>query len=222
MSGVISDALNSVYALLRENNNNLNSHIESSEKRYTQLDTKIDKVYSELSDLNTVVAGHERTLKSLESSKATREQFQNLNSKVDTVKAGLESSLSDVRSTQEDFRSMLDQQQKILENFELNIKRIERVDRDQNERLNVQEIRNRHLYVTIEGFPEAKVKSVAGAIVKQVNEDASAKMQEQDFVNAYRVGKFNAKIHKKNPRQIRVKMKDDTVRDNLLACRGKL
>lgn len=97
--GVISDALNSVYALLRENHNSLNSHIESSEKRYTQLDLKIHKVYSELSDLNTVVAGHERTLKSLEVSKASREQFQNLNSKVDSMKRDMESSLENVRST---------------------------------------------------------------------------------------------------------------------------
>lgn len=85
--------MNSVYALLRENHSILNSHIESSEKRYMQLDTKIDKVHSELSDLNQVVTGHDCALKSLETSKATRDQFQQLNSKVDSVKSDLESSL---------------------------------------------------------------------------------------------------------------------------------
>lgn len=230
--GALSDGMNSMFDLLRINYETLNSHILNTDKRFTNLDSKIDKACMEIRELGVVSSRHEKEIISLEANKASKDQVQSLSTELEALKStvasskssinSFEDSISNMKELQEEQARLVEQHQIVLENLELSLRRVEREGRERNERLNVQEIRSRRLHLTIEGLPETKESPTIESIVTRINNDAEANLNAQVFASAYRVGKFNAKIHKKHPRAIRVRLRDDNARDALLACRGKL
>lgn len=228
----LSDGMNRMYDLMRINYETLSSHIVSTEKRFSSLNEKLDRACVDIRELGLTSARHEESITALNASKASREQVQTLHTNLDSVKSSvsntkltitsLETTMSELKESQEEQARMAEQHQLVLENFELNFRRIEREDRARNERLNVQEIRSRRLHLTIEGLPEVKDTPVIQSIITRVKSDTDIDLDEQFFASAYRVGKFNGKIHKKYPRSIKIRMRDDNARDAFLASRGKL
>lgn len=109
----------------------------------------------------------------------------------------------DKTETENELRGIVESQRKLIDNVDLNVKRLETDNVAQTERLDVQEIRERHLYLTIDGLPEFKKKSAIAAIIDRVNQDTDLKLENKGIATAYRVGKFKPNVHKKTPAKSR-------------------
>lgn len=112
------------------------------------------------------------------------------------------------------------EQERTIDNLKLEMRRLNHDQSEIKERINVLEINNKYLHLTIENIPEAKNTEPREAIIQRLNEDLESKLSVDLIKSAHRIGKFKPKA--RYPRQIKFIVSEDKARSAILACRGKL
>lgn len=221
---VMSDALNKIHAVMVMNCQILSAYKIDSDNKISELALRSDRVETDVSDLKKVVADQKNEIVALGQVKAPKQDLVLLEQKYDNLKSYCEEMFANQSK-------VIENQQKIISNFDLDMLRMAEMQQNLGERQNVYEIKQNQLILTIDGLPEEREKSTSQVIIDRLNADAKANMELSDFTNAYRVGKPRKSRGKGKgkkqppappPRQIKVFMASTLAKDSVLACRGNL
>lgn len=218
--GAMYDAFNKVYALLRGNHDHFVAYMSFNDERYTQLYQRLSKVDTRLDTVRMTLKDHDTALSDLNQSKVSQSDFNALKSEFADFKASCDLALEQARSVYSKQQKTIDLQHQLITNANLDIKRSFQSLSDLNEQMNVNDIRSRHLHVTVEGLPETQEGTTVNNLITRFNNDAEASLTEADFAYANRSGKL--KPNERNPRQVKIKLANDAAKNKILACRGKL
>lgn len=218
--GAIIDALNQIHYLVRTNQSALVSQRNHFEERFSQLDTRIDNINLNLDSAHQKLTEHGKDIHSLKSEKANKSELKSLENSLTQMKDSFNNKFETTEKQHTSLLMIIKEQQIALKNMELEMKRMAYNQSEIKERVNVLEMNNKHLHLTIENIPEAKNQQPAEATIQRLNLDIENELSTDLIKTAYRMGKFNPKA--KYPRPIKVIVVDDKARSSILACSGKL
>lgn len=142
-TGAISDAINSVYALLYENKDAINSHRDYNEEQFSHLNTRIDSISNRLESVNQRLLDHDKELGSLRTGKASKQEIKQLDGKISTLRSELEEKLRRSEREKDRCLNLLEKQDQAIKRFELELRRAAHERFSLNEKINVLEIRSK-------------------------------------------------------------------------------
>lgn len=216
----VVNALNQIYFLVKNNQTSLASQESNFEEKFSQLNTRIDTICEGVDTVNQRLGKHDTELKSLKSDKASKSDLKTLERTLASVKLAHENKFVEMEREQASLRSLIHNQERALRHMDLEMRRMAHDLSETNERINVLEINNKHLTLTVENIPEEKNVSPASSFINRLNTDAELELSPDIIKAAHRVGKFRPKA--KQPRQIKIIVDGEKARESILACRGKL
>lgn len=199
-------------------------HLANTESKFQQLNSKLDTYCSKVEDISQCVENHEKSIKSLQAEKASISKVQLLEAENKQMKSVYDKALAQAAKERQEQQSIISRQVELLAETNLDLKRVSSDHAGTQERMNVYDIRSRHLFLTIEGLLETKDNDVIGDIVSRFNGDTKATLCGDDFEYAHRVGKLKFKIKddaqaaKLTPRSIKVKVVKAQARVDILVC----
>lgn len=218
--GAVINALNQIHFLVRNNQRALLSQGSQSETQLTQLNTCINDIKLGIGEAQQKLEEHDRELKSLKDKKASKSDLKSLEQTVASLKKSFDMKFEQSEKERAALASTIYKQKEELQHMSLEIKRLEFDHMELKERVNVLEIANKHLTLTIDNIPEDKKLKPAEAIIQRINTDTAVELSNDLILAAHRVGKFKPKA--KQPRQIKFIVRDEKARESILASRGKL
>lgn len=221
----ISDTIDKMYATMVINQSTWGAYRAHSKMKFDELDQKMEKIDMKLAEYDRKHSEHLDRIKGMESSKASLHEIKLLKGEISELKDFVIKSNEKIIDRMTDFDCALDVQNRSTNEFRLEIQRLYKEHSLTNEKITAWDIRNNRLSFTIDGLPEEEENtSTCQAVINRFNSDTKANLSEQDFVSAYRIGKLAAPIEgqKVYPRPVRIEMKNDGMREKLLANRGKL
>lgn len=219
-TGAISDAINSVYALLYENKDAINSHRDYNEEQFSHLNSRIDSISNRLETVNQRLVDHDNELGILRTGKASKQEIKQLDSKITSLKTELEEKLRRSECEKDRCLNLLEKQDQTIKKLDLELRRAEHERFTLSEKINVFEIRSKQFMFTIENIPETKNEKPVDSVINRLKSDAEVTMTGDHFSSIYRVGKFKPKS--KHPRQLRLVVVNEQARELLISCRGKM
>lgn len=224
-TGAISDALNKMYVMMVTNQLSMASYIAHCDRRFEDLGTRVDSLDEKITSIDNKIHDQLIKISTLQTDKVSKQEFDSLKGELNDLKNYVLK--TNVKSDEKlvSFDSALKAQNQDGNESKLEIKHLYNNEAAIVERLNARDIKDNRLLFIIDGLPEGDGKeTTTQSLVSRFNEDASSDLKAEDFVSAYRLGKLKSVPEGQSPppRQIKVRLRNDEVRDSFLACRGKL
>lgn len=245
---IMSDALNRIFAHLAEDRAKMNVFMQRSEEQFFHLRESVGSLSERMGALENTSREGDNVLAFLNEDKLSCNNFEEFRTEVNEFKQSCLDSLKEVRQINSNQQQTIDKQQAELNSLcklkQANQSQQAMIDQQQaqlarlhleNERLysrqsllaekqNVQEIRDKHLVLMIDGLPEKEEGTTMDCEMTRLNDDVECTLESSDFLAAFRVGKVRpTKVEgqEKQPRQIKLKLANEAARNKILACRGK-
>lgn len=234
-TGAISDALNQMYIFMQENKIAFDSYVRQTEDRFLKINENVSALSERVGSLESGFQDQKKTMVSLNEEKVSKDDIKVLEEEMVSIKSSCQSALERAEALSSGQNELIERQEQEIANLRLNQSRLKYQQHLTTERLNVYDIRSKHLSITIDGLPEALDKSVIDSVIDRVHLDTEAKLVKEDFQLAYRVGKpviepeggvdegaNGGETPHKRPRQIRAKLSNDKAKEKIMNARGKL
>lgn len=219
-AGAMSDALNQMYWTLVKGQHKFESYLSYNEKRFRVLSDKLDSCMTEVYRAKTRAEEQGLAISNLKTDKVGQSQFATLQSEIRTLKSSKHHLLSELEELKTSQAAQLKAYDHRIDNNKLDIKRVRKANCDLAERVNSHDIKDKHLFITVDGLPESRETSTAEVLISRMNDDANISLSPDEFASIFRVGK--PRKAKAKPCQNRIKFVSEEARSNLLSCRGKL
>lgn len=234
-TGAISDALNQMYILMQENKISFDEYISQNEERFLKIDENLGELSGRIDSLEHEVHEHDNSITGLKKEKASLSDLNLLREEMAGLKTSCFSALKEAKEVSACQADLIDRQESEIASLRLQQSRANYQQSILSERINVHDIRSKHLSITIDGLPEAPEKGVITSIIDRIHADTEVQLSKDDFLLAYRVGQPRVSKNEgsnegeepqggenKRPRQIKAKIANDKIRDQLMASKGKL